>query len=259
VKLSVLVSSFDGLSDCWAPFCHGFAKYWPDCAYPAYLIANTKDFEHEGITVIRVGEDKGWSQNLLAALERIDSTYVLYFQEDYWINERVNSSAIEDYVTIMERDGLHYVRLLSFPKPDRDYAGDERLGVIATQSSYRTALQASIWRKEVLRDLIDPRETPWEFEINGTERSRKYASRFLSVRTRGDDPYYYGIRYVCTAVNRGRWSKAAKLYAEREGLAVNFDNIPTETWWHECQRTTRLGGAAAALVHRLRLGFRELR
>jgi len=253
-----LVSSFDGLSDCWGPFCHGLVKYWPDCPYPVYLIANSKHFENDRVSVIKVGEDKGWSRNLLAALGQIDSKYIMYFQEDYWINEKVNSTAISDYLSIMDREGAHYIRLLSFPPPDQDFPLDDRLGMIATEASYRTALQIAFWRKEVLQALIDPEETPWDFEIKGTERSRRYGEGFLCVKPLGDDPYHYGIRYVCTAVNRGRWSKQAKLYAKTEGLDVNFRNLPSETWWHEYQRKTSVGAAAASLVHKIRRGFRYL-
>ena len=255
--VSILVSSFDGLSDCWGPFCHGIAKYWPDCPYPAYLIANLKDLKDERVSAIKVGEDKGWSRNLSAALDQIDSRYVLYFQEDYWMTERVNTSAISDYVSIMDQQGLHYLRLLSFPMPDRDFPGDDRLGIIATEAPYRTSLQIALWRKDVLKELIDPSETPWDFEIKGTERSRRYGGTFLSVRPSGDDPYYHGIRYVCTAVNRGRWSRQARLYAEKEGIDVDFSNLPTETWWHEYQRKARLVAVAAALVKKLRHGFRD--
>jgi hypothetical protein len=248
--VSVLCSSYDGLSDCWAPFCHGIAKYWPDCPYPAYLINNVKNFEHEAVSVIKVVPDRGWSRNLLTALDRIDSPYILYFQEDYWIKEKVNTSAINDYVSIMETEGFHYIRLLSFPKPDRDFPGDERLGIIATESPYRTSVQASLWRKEVFRELIEPAETVWDFEVKGTQRSRRYGERFLSVKPLGDDPFYYGIRYVCTAVNRGRWSRQAKPYAEEEGIEVNFNNLETETWWHVYQRSNTI---AALLIYRTRL------
>ena len=253
--VSIVVSSYDGLSDCWGPFCHGIAKYWPDCPYPAYLIANTKDFKHDRISVIKVGPDMGWSRNLLAALGQIDSTYILYFQEDYWISAPVNTSIVNDYVSIMEREGLHYLRFLSFPAPDRDFPGDERLGIIASKSEYRTSLQIALWRKEVLQELIDPNETPWDFEIRGTERSRRYGDKFLSVKKGGDDPYCYGIRYVCTAINRGRWSKQAKLYAKEEGIDVDFSNLASETWWHLYQRKNKLAAAASAVVQKLRLGL----
>lgn len=256
-QVSIVVSSYDGLSDCWMPFFHGLGKYWPSCPYPIFLITNEKDFVQEQVTVIKTGVDLGWSRNLLVALDRIKTPYILYFQEDYWINETVNAAAIADYVVAMERNSFNYVRLLSFPRPDGEFPGDARLGIISDGASYRTSVQASIWRTQVLRDLVDPTESPWQFEINGTERSRKYGGTFLSVMERGSDPYYYGIRYLCTAVNRGRWSREAWKYAEREGISVDFSNFPTETWWHDYQRSSRLGSAIGRSLYRIRLMFRD--
>src|SRR5437773_912082 len=44
--VTILVSSFDGYSDCWGPVCHGFTKYWPNCPYPVLLMTNEKDHQH---------------------------------------------------------------------------------------------------------------------------------------------------------------------------------------------------------------------
>ncbi|MEP7272581.1 MAG: hypothetical protein ABI882_13840 [Acidobacteriota bacterium] len=221
-RVSILVSSCDRLSDCWMPFFHGLRKYWPTCPYPVFFISNTRGFIHEGFTSIKTGEDLGWSRNLLLALDQVETPYLLYLQEDYWISERVNGAAIADYVALMEENNLSYVRLVALPPPDGDFDGDDRLGIIGDTDGYRASLQASLWRKDVLRTLIDPNETPWEFEWNGTERSRKYRGTFLSVKPRASDPFYYGIRYVCTAVIRGRWSSEAGEYAKGEGIDVDF-------------------------------------
>lgn len=256
--VTILVSSFDGFSDCWRPFCHGIKKYWPDCPYPIFLITNNKDFEDERVTALSVGKDRGWSQNLLSALDEIDTPYVMYFQEDYWISHEVNTSVIKDYVAAMEKWGINYLRLLAFPQPDGDFPADSRLGVIATEAAYRTSVQISLWRKTILQELVDPTEkTAWEFEIRGTERSRKHQDTFLSIKQRANDPYYYGVRYVCTAINRGRWSRYAKAYAKHEGIEVDFSNLPSETWWYEFRRNSRAGALAGLLVYRLNLVLRH--
>jgi hypothetical protein len=252
-SVSILISSFDGFADCWEPVCHGFSRYWPDCPYPIHLITNQKPFSHQNVNIIRLGQDYGWTRNLKIALEQIDSTYIIYFQEDYWINEIVNSIAIHQYILVMDEQCLNYIRLLAHPAPDHEFPKNERLGVLATDAPYRTALQAAIWRKEVLLDLLKEDESPWQFEVQGTIRSQKYEGTFLSVKKHEDDPYYYGIRYVCTAINQGRWARIAKDYALREGLVVNWGNLPSETWWHELRRKNKFGAWTHLMVHRINL------
>lgn len=237
---SIVVSSVDKYSDCWPAFFHGLKKYWPDCPFPTFLISNHKSYADPRVTVLRLGEDRGWAANLLAVLERIDMPYVIYFQEDYWIRERVDSARIQEYIALMEEHDGAYLRLLAVPPPDGEFPADSRLGLLSPQSGYRTSLQAAIWRRETLRELLRADESAWEFEVKGTERSRHQCKPFLSIRPAGPDDYAYGIRYLCSAINRGHWVRAAKDYARQEGIEVVFGNLPHERWWHDLCRGTRL-------------------
>jgi hypothetical protein len=252
-EVTVLISSFDGYSDCWLPVAHGFKKYWPDCPYPVLLMTNTKDFSHEAVSVLKVGGGRDWSGRMVTALERITTPYVMYFQEDYWISAPVDTARVMEYAALMEKHGLNYIRLLAFPEPDQDFAGDPRLGMIGRDASYRTSVQISLWRREVFRELVRPGESVWQFELQGTERSRQYGDTFLSVKSKDRDPYHHGISYVCTAINSGRWSRLAKAYAKQEGLAVDFSNLPSETWWDDFKRSGPLGAAVKVWTHRLNL------
>jgi hypothetical protein len=237
--VSIVVSSYDGFSDCWAPFFHGINKYWKDCPYAIYLITNFKDFRAERCQPIKLGEDRGWSRNLLTVLERISTPYVLYFQEDYWISRPVNTAKIAEYVALMEEKRIDYVRLRALPPPDHDFPHDPCLGLLDEGAKYRNSLQAALWRKSVLHDLINPEESPWQFESAGNVRSRKYRDTFLSVKIHGTDPQYYGIYYTCTAVCMGRWTAAAKQYSQDEGLDLDFSLRPSENWFDEFRRQTR--------------------
>jgi hypothetical protein len=258
-SVTVLISSFDGYSDCWGPFCHGFTKYWPDCPYPILLMTNTKDHPHDRIATIKVEGGRDWSVRMINALDRIETPYVMYFQEDYWLNERVDTAKVEHYFDLMEKYGLNYIRLLSKPLPDADFPHDSRLGILTQEASYRTSVQITLWRKEVLQELLRPQESVWDFEREGTLRSRKYGDTFLSIKRHGDDDYYYGIRYVCTAVNYGKWSRMARSYAEQEGLRVDFSNLPMETWWDEYKRYNPIGVFTRIWMHRFGMLFRNPR
>lgn len=252
IPVTILISSFDGYSDCWAPVCHGFTRYWPDCPYPIFLMTTGKDFPHGRINVLKVGGGPDWSARMLEALERIATPYVMYFQEDYWINEPVDTASVTSYVALMEKYGLNYIRLLSKPAPDFDFTYDSRLGVLAEEAEYRTSAQISIWRRQVFLTLIRPRESVWGFELNGTPRSRRYGETFLSTKRFGQDDYYYGIRYVCTAINQGKWATTAKAYAKSEGLTVDFSKLPCETWWDDFKRGNRLGRFLGLWLYRTR-------
>jgi hypothetical protein len=255
-KVSILISSCDNFSDCWSPYFHGLKKYWPDCPYDVFLITNYKNVSDHYVKAIRVGEDRGWSANTAMALKHINTPYLIYTHEDFWIKERVNTQIIEDYLSIMEQDIADYIRLYPCPEPYISFSIDDRLGTLSDNAPYRTSLQVALWRKSVFEKLIIENENPWQFEINGTLRSRCYGNRFLSVKRFFDNnrPYHYGINYVCTAINKGRWSKEAKEYAKEEGLSIDFSIRPHEKWWHK----TQLYGRAEHVTARIKKILKEI-
>lgn len=236
---AVLITSCDAFEDCWAPYAHGLHKYWPDCPFPVHLITNERVFTDPVIQTLRVSPDRGWAKNLREAISRIDADVLLYTHEDFWISERVDTQAILDYVSYI-RDGVaDYIRLYPAPGPDMPFPPDSRLGILADEASYRTSLQKALWRKTVLLELLRDDESCWQFELAGTPRSRIYGDRFLCVQRSSAGSgrgLPCGINYVCTAINKGRWSTEAVEYAQREGLVVDFGTRPRETWWDDAMR-----------------------
>jgi len=218
-NLSILVSSCDKYAACWGAFCHGLEKYWP--AHPNRLYFITNQLKAPCGVSLKTGADRGWATNLLDALERVDTPFILYTQEDYWIRQPVPDLAIRDYLGYLIASQADYIRLYPAPGPDDTWLVDERLGVIAASSHYRASLQMALWRKEVLKALLDPNESPWDFEVKGTRRSRTYGERFLCVSKR-----QHGIDYVFTAIVNGYWSEAAREFVSKEAIKVDFTALP---------------------------------
>ncbi len=224
-NLSLLVSSFDKYSVCWAPFCHGLNKYWPEHP-PVYFITN--HLEAPCGNSLKLGEDQGWAKNLLKALELIPTEYVLYAQEDYWIQSAVVNQNIVDYQSYLASGTADYIRLYPAPGPDVILKTDERLGIIAQDSHYRASLQMALWRKETLKSLVLAEETPWQIEVNGSKRSQVNADRFWCVTKRR-----HGIDYVFTAIVNGYWSKNAFQYAQKEQIEIHFEKLPRKTLYRQ--------------------------
>lgn len=222
-QIPLLVSSFDAYSACWAPFCHGVQKYWPECAESLIFITNQKTSPCG--TAVQTGADRGWAANLKFALSQIDAPYLLYAQEDYWINKRVNHQNILDYLALIDDDKADCIRLYPAPGPGLPCKFDDRLGIQADNAEYRASLQMAIWRKSVLEDLLIEGESPWRFEAEGSVRSRRYGARFLCVNKRR-----YGVEYVFTAIIQGEWTKQAREYAASEGITVDWDTLPKKPW-----------------------------
>jgi hypothetical protein len=209
LNCSVLVVSCDRYRDLWKPFFHLFSKYWPDCRFPLYLGANFLSVEHPGVISLHAGEDKSWSMNLRFFLQQIPSEYVLLLLEDFFLDQQVNSGIIENHLNSLHKLGGTVLRL--FPNPPFDYAltGQQGLGGLHSLAPYRISLQAALWNKAKLQQLIRDAESSWEFELNGTKRSRTEARGYYCVKLPA--LHYQHV------VERGEWFReAARRYGSQQ-------------------------------------------
>jgi hypothetical protein len=120
-----------------------------------------------------------WSNGLLDMIQLLKSERIRNFilmLEDYWIYSHVNSDHIQDLVQFMdynpdvlrldlsnERNSKKGARLVEV------YSG---INIIQTphESKYDMSFQAGIWNIDQMEKVIIPNESPWDAEIQGTER-----------------------------------------------------------------------------------------
>ncbi len=175
-SVAVVVASRDASMDLWEPLWTMFQQHWPDCPYPLYLVCNSSEYCRSGVSTIAVGPDRSWSDTLLTALRRVPEEYVLLWIDDHFVSEPVKSKEIVAAVEAFKSVGGNYLRLQSLPKPDARFNG--HFGIVRNGSIYRTATIASVWKKSVLADLLQPGESAWDFETDGSVRSDRYDGFF---------------------------------------------------------------------------------
>src|SRR5436305_14914475 len=77
-SVAIVVSSCDAFFDAWRPFAAFLHKFWPDCPFDTFLVTNALDVRSPRIQALPVGQDQGWSSNLLGILKQLSHPYVLY-------------------------------------------------------------------------------------------------------------------------------------------------------------------------------------
>lgn len=229
---TILVSTNDAYAACWDPFCHGFQKYWPDCPYPVVFTTNLQSAPCG--TSIMLGKDPGWSRTMLQTLEKVQTPFLIYMQEDYWLRQPISSEVIASYIQLMAAGLADFINLnRRLPFSGRVCDQDSRLSILDTAVEYRASLQIAIWRRQTFLDLLEPDESPWQFEGNGTIRSRRYEDRFLVVSAEKDK-----ISYV-NAVDKGEWREEAYRYAQTEGIEVDFHGLHRALRMRRMKRTAQ--------------------
>jgi hypothetical protein len=217
-EIAVVVPSCDSYSDLWPPFFDLFARFWPDCPFPVYLISNRRGFSRAGVENLLVGDDVSWSDNLMRALSKVDAEYVLLLIDDLLLVKPVNTCELLNVLDEFVKSGGNYLRLNPKPKPDRFWS--KRLGIVSKGTIYRTATVSSVWKRQTLLELLVSGETAWDFELLATVRSDVY-----------DGFYATHVRYlsVVNAVIKGRWERSALSKLRRLSVQLKLGERPVMT------------------------------
>lgn len=214
-EISVVVSSCDRFFDAWRPFAYFFRRFWPDCPFPVYFIGNRLRTESRHFRYIAVGADKGWASNMQRALQQIETPYFLYLQEDYFLTAPVDETQlVSDIECAFAQNAASFSFCdLSVLEPEFRHT-DSRFAVVPENSSGRTRLQATLWRRNVFASLLRPGETAWDMEARGSERTR--GLHILSYTGRADPP----VRYLMSAIVRGLWTPEAVALCRKHNLRI---------------------------------------
>lgn len=212
--VSVLVSSCDAFFDAWRPFTFFFRKFWPDCPFNVYLITNHLDVRSDFIRAIRVGADKGWASNLQSALPQIDTPWILYLQEDYFLTRVVDGAQCARDVDFAIRQKLAALSFFDLSALEPQPPTDQRYIAVPRHSKGRTRLQTTLWNRDALASVVVPGETAWDMEARGSSRTLDLPI-FVYART-ADAP----IQYLMSGIVRSLWTPEAHALCREHGLTI---------------------------------------
>jgi hypothetical protein len=212
--ISILVVSCDRYRDLWQPFFTMFFRYWTTCPWPVYLGANTHRFEDKRVETILVGQDRDYSSNLLAMLDRIPTSRVLIWLEDLPPVASVSSRRLREILAFANVHRAAYVRLIDLPP----YAATSQvlgLGPLPAGIRYRVSMTVAIWDTAVLRGLLRDGETAWQFEKQASRRSSTCGGDFYGVaHADRKDPPIHHVHLVA----KGRLIRDATRLLDGEGI-----------------------------------------
>jgi hypothetical protein len=214
-SVAVIVSSCDAFFDAWRPFVFFFRKHWSDCPFPIFLIVNHLQVRSNFVQPITVGPDRDWAANMQIALNQITQPYVLYLQEDYFLNGPVDREQLAtDFAYAFKRDAASFC-FYGRSQLERDFVPlNDRFGIVPRESDGRTRLQATLWKKEVLQGVLLPGESAWNMEARASERTRDLL--VLSYMRRDNVP----IPYLMSAISRRLWTREAISLCRNEQIHI---------------------------------------
>ena len=214
--ICIIYVSCDKYSDLWKGYFGLFRRYWPDCPFAIYVLANSPGPDVDGVVQLAIGEDVSWSDNLLAALPRVGHKYVLILPDDFFLIASVPSDWVVGKMLWAVDHKASCLRLSPDP-PKPVVRFDSDVGVVPRGSLYRTSLRFSLWDKEVLRQLLKTGESAWDFELSGSIRSDAFDGFFAIYA----EPFKFA-----NCVIKGRWSRSALRAVRRRGVRLDVSKRP---------------------------------
>lgn len=208
-QISIIIISCDKYKDIWGLINITFKKFWPDCPYVIYFMANSNKPNFESFNVINVGDDVSWSDNLHKALSSVDQDYVFLWIDDLFLTQKVDSERVAKLFNFaMERES-NYLCLNGMPRPDKKI--NKEIGEVSPGSLYRVSTVLSLWKKETLIRLLKPGESAWQFELDGSVRSDQYSDFFVTRQPE--------IK-VSNGVIKGKWRRSVFKKFQSLGLVT---------------------------------------
>lgn len=172
-NVAIIIPSCDKYQDMRTLLCKSYNIFWSNCDYKKYIITNSNIKVPNWFTSLNIGVDVDWSSNLKKAIDLIPERYLLMHIDDLILTKTVNNQEIKNYIDNFIDINGNYVKLLRIRKKISKLFIES-----ASQDWYRTSTVFSLWDKLILKKILISWESPRQFEVDGTERSKEYKSRY---------------------------------------------------------------------------------
>lgn len=219
-KVAIMITSCDAYQDCWEPIIYSLDKYWPDCEYPRYIVTNYKDAKLPNTTIVKVGDDhRSWCNLARMGMDAIPEEYVIYFQDDYWLNQRVNNEAIKRHVKYFEEKQLDFLKI--YDDMPRDNYRIDNSDYCENRPNIRYSINTAIaiWRKSTISKLMVQDWSGWEFERKVIPYIHEKCIEIKSQTLHSSVVKEKGINTIEeNAIVRGVWTQSAVAFLKENGM-----------------------------------------
>ncbi len=184
---ALLVHSCDRYQFLYPGFSLFFSKYWDfniPCNY--YFATEKLDVNIDRFKNIKSGRGE-WSDRLAKLIrEQISEKYIIYFQEDMWLNKPVDRKFFEALFNLIETNQWKQVKLSSagvYQTEPTEFAvaGFTVAKLDNKRSGYLMSHQVTVWERGYLLTQLPKNEHPWRNERKGTKRLKKLDPEIFQI------------------------------------------------------------------------------
>ena len=225
LKYITMILTCDKNTDILPYFFKFMKKYWPDFNNPIFINTESKRDIVSPYQCIYPWHtykwDDPWSSRFYDCLCQVDNKYVLLIMDDFFFTDYVDSKEIVRCISILDRE--QDIACFNFAYSNSPYIRKEydRYVLVDKKAPFRMNLQAALWRKSSLEKYIRKHENPWQFEIWGSKRIRRYNERIYHLDKDAKKIFTYPVGGVL-ADGKWRTDESVKLL-KSNGIEINED------------------------------------
>jgi hypothetical protein len=231
MKTAIVISSCDAFSDCWQPMIYSLKKFWNDCPFPIYIINNHQTISDTNILTLNVGNDKLFASNLKFALNQLAYENIIYFQEDYFLTNYVDTAAVQLHIDYSTKNNIDFLKIHSNDFLVRDHLRIDNSIYCENPIDVRYSLNTSvaIWKKSTLEMLCVEGYSGWDWERKIIPFINKNNITIKSEILHSSVSVTEGITTISGgAVAKGRWTRSGKSFLINNGLSHLLKERPIE-------------------------------
>jgi hypothetical protein len=208
-EFSVLIMTYDGFSELWEPLLKTYKQIWKNIPEHIYISNNRIVLRDLECSFLNNEDEVSWSDSIIKSLNKINTKYVFCVFDDIFPKCNSKFDIVDEYIDRCIRSDWDYLRIHNSPKNGVYY--NDGLNHLVGDLEYRTSLNFSIIKRDVLLSILDEKEDAWEFERNSVERSLAYENFYVA---RDDIISYHNL------VVKGKYNPLAKKNIEKQ---INYE------------------------------------
>ena len=96
----MLLSTYDGGEDLWEGFFTALVSEWDNFDMPIVMNTESKSYKFKDLNIkcfnfYKPGQKIPWAKRLIRTLKAIKTDYILFFLEDFWLEDKVDVDFFE--------------------------------------------------------------------------------------------------------------------------------------------------------------------
>lgn len=196
----IIISTCGAYSDLWEANALLLNQNWPDRPATWLVTDAPTDRKLSGVEIIAAGMGLEMPDRLVAALEKIQSEYIILTLDDYFFTQRIEQEKIDRALQFMEENNVDYVQLYPQPrdflrrdgaKESKKYPGIYMLDI--RKGNYKVVLTPGIWRRDFMLKTLKGGMNAWRYEVSLTDTAREVGA-VCATSNCGELPYLDVIR-----------------------------------------------------------------